>query len=198
MPRLPHSTERGRETQRVLRDALLELVVEKGFDSVTIKDITERAGVDRTTFYLHARDKTELFERSQRQMLDEVFEGTGATSGIGERTSAALRQMAEHATAYRALLAVPDADTDRRLNEYLAGHIERTLRARTEALGQAPALPPDLVAVYAANALRGLAKWWLDRGMPYSPEEMASIFQCLLQHGISAYVGGGENQNAKS
>lgn len=187
MPRLSHSTERGRETQRALRDALMQLILEKGFDAVTVRDITERAGIDRTTFYLHASDKRELLERSQRQMMDELFAGWEAGRSLRERTQAGFRAIAEHGAAYRVLLATADAETNHRLQSHLAEHIERVVRARTEARGQQPEISTDLLATYAASVLRGLARWWLEHEMPYSPDEMAEIFQRLIQGGFSAF-----------
>ena len=51
---------RGRRTRRQLKEALFALILEKGYDAVTIEDITGRADLGRTTFYLHYRDKEEL------------------------------------------------------------------------------------------------------------------------------------------
>ncbi|EEL70861.1 hypothetical protein IGA_00005 [Bacillus cereus HuA3-9] len=49
-------------TKEAIRDALTELINEKGFDSITVKDITARANINRGTFYLHYRDKYDLFD----------------------------------------------------------------------------------------------------------------------------------------
>ena len=51
---------RTRRTRRSLREALFALILEKGYDAVTIEHITERADLGRTTFYLHYRDKEDL------------------------------------------------------------------------------------------------------------------------------------------
>lgn len=189
MPRLTHSTPQGRETLQTLREALFSLMVEKSFDQITVTDIAERAGVDRTTFYLHARDKRELFELSQRQLLDELFAGAQNVENLGQRACAGFQHMAAHARAYQALLSTPDVVTNHRMYEYLAGHIEQVVRSRAATQGLEPPLPPDLIATFATSSLRGLARWWLEHDMPYSPEEMADIFQRLIQGGLSSYIG---------
>src|SRR5258707_15719817 len=51
---------RIRRTRRLLRDGLLALVLEKGYDQITVQDILERADVGRATFYAHFRDKDDL------------------------------------------------------------------------------------------------------------------------------------------
>ncbi|MBE0697970.1 MAG: TetR/AcrR family transcriptional regulator, partial [Anaerolineaceae bacterium] len=47
-------------TQFALRDALHNLILEKGYDTITVEEITQRAGVGRATFYLHFKDKEDL------------------------------------------------------------------------------------------------------------------------------------------
>jgi len=49
-----------RRTQRQLRDALVELILERGWDAVTVRDVCERADVGRSTFYVHFADKENL------------------------------------------------------------------------------------------------------------------------------------------
>ena len=70
MARLTNLTDRGYETQRQLRDTLMALIIEKGYERVSIKDITEKAGIDRTTFYLHFKDKDALFENCRHEMIN--------------------------------------------------------------------------------------------------------------------------------
>jgi AcrR family transcriptional regulator len=74
MARLNSLTERGKETQRLLGEILLKLITEKGYDKITVKDITDKANIDRTTFYLHFKDKDDLFLKSQQQIIDELIE----------------------------------------------------------------------------------------------------------------------------
>ena len=51
---------RIQRTRQSLRTALLELIKEKGYDAISIEEITERANVGRATFYLHYKDKEDL------------------------------------------------------------------------------------------------------------------------------------------
>ncbi len=67
---------RVRRTHMVLREALIALIEEKGFDAVTVADIAERAMVNRATFYRHYEDKyalvTGIFEEAVNQMFSEI------------------------------------------------------------------------------------------------------------------------------
>ena len=58
---------RVKRTRQLLEEAFLEVVAEKGFQSVSVQDITEKAGVNRATFYAHFPDKYALLDYSVRQ-----------------------------------------------------------------------------------------------------------------------------------
>lgn len=57
-------------TKAVIRDALTALIEEKGFEALTVKDITARANINRGTFYLHYRDKYDLLEQSEQELIE--------------------------------------------------------------------------------------------------------------------------------
>ncbi|MED3564371.1 TetR/AcrR family transcriptional regulator, partial [Bacillus xiapuensis] len=48
------------KTKELLRNTLIDLIEEKGFDAISVRDITLKAGLNRGTFYLHYRDKYDL------------------------------------------------------------------------------------------------------------------------------------------
>src|SRR5687767_2937303 len=62
---------RIQRTCQALRAALLELIKEKGYDSISIEEITERANVGRATFYLHYKDKEDLLLEEFSAMTNE-------------------------------------------------------------------------------------------------------------------------------
>jgi len=83
---------RVQKTHKLLQDALIELVAEKGYESVTIQEILDKANVGRSTFYAHFQDKdqllhsildflNELFEQHEKQLVDAAknFENADIT-----------------------------------------------------------------------------------------------------------------------
>lgn len=62
------------KTRSVIKESLTALMKEKPFDKITIKDITDRANINRATFYLHYMDKYDLLEQSQNDILNEIRE----------------------------------------------------------------------------------------------------------------------------
>src|SRR2546426_373079 len=65
----PVSNLRVRRTQKLLREALIELIEERGFEALTIGELTERAMVSRAAFYRNYQDKYDLVE----QMFEEAM-----------------------------------------------------------------------------------------------------------------------------
>jgi AcrR family transcriptional regulator len=61
-------------TRRQLREALFNLILEKGYDATTVEEITARADVGRTTFYLHYHDKEDLLMESIGELVDDLIE----------------------------------------------------------------------------------------------------------------------------
>ena len=65
---------RVKRTRKVLKQAFTELLVEKTFADITVQDITERAEVNRATFYAHFDDKYALMDYAVRESLQEALE----------------------------------------------------------------------------------------------------------------------------
>ena len=64
---------RVKRTRQLLEQAFMDVLREKGFQTITVQDITERAGVNRATFYAHFDDKYALLDHSIRQgFLQEI------------------------------------------------------------------------------------------------------------------------------
>ncbi len=58
----------------MLRDTLVEVMNEKSIENITVKDLTERADLNRGTFYLHYSDLFDLLEQSENEMIQEMSE----------------------------------------------------------------------------------------------------------------------------
>ena len=104
---------RVRRTRKLLREALIDLATEKGFDAITINDLAARAMINRATFYRHYRDKYELALDYATELLDELglldkpFLAGTQGSDPDEPHSSLLRlfeHAATHARLYRVML----------------------------------------------------------------------------------------------
>ena len=60
---------RIRRTQKMLKDSLIELMTERDFKNISVKDITERADLNRGTFYNHYTDTYDLLQKMESDVL---------------------------------------------------------------------------------------------------------------------------------
>lgn len=60
-------------TKHSIRNALVELMEEKGFEAITVKDITNKAKINRGTFYAHYQDKFDLMTKCQEDIMQEMY-----------------------------------------------------------------------------------------------------------------------------
>lgn len=192
-------------TRRLLRDALMDLALEKGYDGITVEEITERADLGRTTFYLHYRDKDELFlesiEATANELMHQVqlMDGNQGIPGAPSTPfELAFRHAAENSTLYRILLkSDAAAKALARLRTFISNSARDYLPAlayygqmpREMSQGkpvQSPPIPPQVlhqVSDYFASSLLGMLTWWLEEGMPHPPDEMAAFF-------LRIFIGG--------
>jgi AcrR family transcriptional regulator len=181
------------KTKRGLREAFIRLLLEKGYDAISIQDIATEAEAARVTFYRHYHNKEELlidcidviFEdlaRHIRQVPDEEFQ-----QGYSPML-AFYQQIQDDGKIYR-LLSTSRAGQflTRRLIELFAERIHKRIEARFPA--EQLLAPMDLIAYHIASAQINLVNWWLDNDQPYSPEYMARISFWLSMAGSARGFG---------
>ena len=185
MARLTNLTERGLVTQRELSEALIELSLAKGFPAVTIRDITDHLGVDRTTFYLHFKDKDELVLATQRRMFDELSSNFGEDSDLSSRLAVFFERIGSNRKTWMAMLKFEDYP---RFEGRFAEYIGSTLTLQPLALigtENAARFPRPLVSRFIVTTVRSCALWWLDQAEPCPAEEIAGMTKALLMKGLS-------------
>jgi len=152
-------------TRAQLQATLLELARAGGLESVTIGEIADRAGVNRSTFYQHYADKETLLADALDSVVGEVVVAAGGETderGIPVELTAYLTHVHDHAEIYREILGYRGSTV-----------VMARLRARLEAivvasLGAAPGdpypgVPVDVVAAGLSGAAMGVVAAWLGR-----------------------------------
>ncbi len=169
---------RVRRTRKLMQEALIELTVEKGFAAVTVRDITERAMVNRSTFYRHYLDKYDLLEQYANEVKalaahdDAIAEKRGQG---GEGAPAGLVKLLKHVQMagefYRVMLGQMG---DPEFTERFRQDIVRRLQAWYSDIKTEPNTPPfDLKLTYVSSAGIGAILWWLENDEPCTAEELA-------------------------
>jgi len=180
---------RSERTRVLLRDALLELMLEKRFDRITVQDIIDRANVGRSTFYLHYQDKQDLVMRTFEQLFVMLRHQADASNDDGRivyPTLELFRHVKAQHRLYEALVWGRSVDLFFKAGQqFLCQNIEEQLAASLPAECK-PQVPLPVVSSFVAGTLLTLLKWWLDNKMPYSPEQIDEIFQQLVTPGVTA------------
>ncbi len=183
----PVSNLRIRRTQKLLRDSLIELIEEKGFDALTVGEITGRAMVSRAAFYRNYRDKYDLVEQIFAEAMQALFSAVSVseTAHSPDIWVRFFEHIAAFDRLYRALLGRKGSPWFvLKMRSSLVDLVKEFWRlvpqwqsAAANPISLYPAsdeFVPDLVATMIVEAIT----WWLEHGMPYSPEEIAR--RCML------------------
>lgn len=180
---------RVRRTRKLIQQAFIELTVEKGFADLTVRDITERAMVNRSTFYRHYLDKYDLLEQYMNEIYDLSEDRTDSAekreAPFNETSSGSLnllKHIQQFADFYRVMFGEKGdpyfiqlfrQKTEKQFLSCLA----QTFPAPSPEL-DAP--PIDLKLNEIAYAGVGAVVWWLKQEQPCSPEHLAIWLDQLI------------------
>lgn len=185
---------RTRRTRRVLHEALISLILEKGYERVTVQELLDRADIVRSTFYAHYRDKDALLLSCFEDILAELRAAVETMApGMPANPARPAQILYEHAyrnqSVYRALCGRQGGSVVRR---YLHRLVADLLRDRLHPYLPTTELPAELVAEFYTSATLGLLFWWVDQDFPHDPAWLAGACQVLAAPGILAAVGQGQ------
>jgi AcrR family transcriptional regulator len=181
-------------TRTLLEGALYDLIVEKGYDGVTVQDIIDRANVGRSTFYAHYTDKKQLlfshFGELEAELSEQQRLVRARTDDPIERVFGFSVAMFRHANQYRRVWGAmvgrqSGAAVLRELERILEKIVGREINALV-ARGSAPAVPASVITRFVVDSLLSMHTWWMDEGNRYSAEEADRMFRTLTKPGIAA------------
>jgi AcrR family transcriptional regulator len=187
---------RVQRTRKLLREALMALILEEGYDAISIQDITEKANLGRATFYLHFKDKDELLLEVMDEFIQDFLQQVPQLSQAQWRLDdpKAIEKLfdfaADHYDLYRIMIIGSGGITaSRQLQRTMADNIRDCIDEEMETLGVDPIISPDFIANHFAGSLLGTIYWWLDNDLPYTVEEMAEMFQIINKQDRDTLMG---------
>jgi AcrR family transcriptional regulator len=187
---------RVRRTRELLRNALLSLIQEKGYDRITVQDILDRADIGRSTFYAHYRDKDDLLRAGFEDIRAALAaERDAAEKGAGRKVEflqpmlVVFQHVAAHRQFWESLSRKGGADlVTRILREGVSDLVREHFRSQfPDAEGDQTQL--EAAMRFVTGACMGLLTWWLEDDLvPYSAEEIHSIFRRLATQGVKRFL----------
>ncbi len=181
---------RVRKTKRQLRKALMDLMAEKPVKSISVRELADRADINRGTFYIHYKDVGDLLQRLEDEMAERLIlvckkyaRADTSTSGYPYLTE--LYRFAQDNADLCQILLGPNGDrgyTERICtilrSDFLRDFLSRFYTGSSDRL--------DYFCSFIVSGNLTLTLEWLSSGMKETPEEMATLAGSMIMNGVRA------------
>jgi AcrR family transcriptional regulator len=180
------------KTRRALKEGLTDLILEKGYEAVTVQDIIDRADVGRSTFYAHFTDKEDLLmailsdlqvpgpEISRRRADDPAFGWT-------------LELFLHFGSARRLFKALSSSQSGPPGQREMTSWLEELAQAELDRLHAPRQLDPaqrETVVRFLVGTFMGFMVWWMREGNENLPAETVDhAFRSLVMPGVANVLG---------
>lgn len=180
---------RIRRTRKAIVEAYVVLAGERGPGSFGVTDITQKAGLNRATFYRHFEDEADLRSRGIPLVLAEIAEAFPSEDSVAdsnweeaarERVRRLFELLASHPDFFAPLLS-QQAGSAGQVTAFLEGFL---LDKRLLPSSRRLALPPALGARALCFLLEGFASWALEHPGSLSPTELADRYVAIISSGL--------------
>lgn len=168
-------------TENLIKDTFISLVSEKSIKKITIKEICERANLNRGTFYFHYEDINHLIEAMYNQVFEEIDNAlTLKTTNVTEDYLKnifldLLNNLYKNKKMYETLLFM---DFDNKFTDKLIELIEKRCFHNWETLFKIKNEKNiDYYSSYVVNGCSGIVQSWIKNDMKEPPEEIATLLK---------------------
>lgn len=181
--------ERSRE---LLLDALVSLLMERGYERLTIQNLLDRAGVGRATFYAHFQSKEDLLSNSIARLRgfltaqrDCVEPGKSGEAGQLRFALPFFQHLENHRRIYYSTIG---RDSEFTVEQHMQRMLRELVREDIEIShkGKANAAAVDLAVRYAVGTLWAMVIWWMESKHPLPALEIDSLFRRTASPGLEA------------
>lgn len=164
-------------------DALVTLALEKGYESISIRDITERANVSYSTFFRHYSEKDDLLEELLKTVANDLTTLINHNPNKSKESEGWLifQHVADNQAFFRVLFSSQGTSrVMRNIQDEIAVAILKTNSIPSDEI-----IPREIAANHLVVSILALIRWWLDHDMTYEIEQMAAIYSRLIFQGIT-------------
>lgn len=182
-----NTDRRTRKTKAVIRQTLTRMLMEKDLKDITVSELTERADINRGTFYLHYKDIYDLFEQTEREIW-ENFSAIIAKHNTQARVDfmpillELLKYVAANSDIFIAFMRTRET---RFFDQFIEMSRPQSKQEWKRFLDGGKEEFYDYYYSFAAFGCVALLKRWFDNGMQETPECMAKLAEQLMVNSIS-------------
>lgn len=172
-------------TRRIILQTLTELMNEKPLSKITVKDIVERCGVNRNTFYYHFRDIPDAVEAMVQEELDEILENQRTPESVSECMEILVNAVQKNRRAMLHLYRSIQRDVFADYLDHAAEHVVEELISRAVGDSEMDQEDKRLVIRYYKCVFVGVILDWLRHDMEYDiladMHKLENIYQRSLE-----------------
>jgi AcrR family transcriptional regulator len=181
---------RVRRTRRILREALVSLILEKDYASISIKEITDRAEVAYITFFRHFESLDqllmEILEDGLAELMGyiETLAKQSETSALETEGRLIFEYIQQKADLFRILFKSQSVTRVRKkVIQNIAAIFQKSCIPLARSGNQ---VTIAITSNHIATSLLALIEWWLDNNMKPAPTQMGRVYKSLI---IDSTVG---------
>jgi hypothetical protein len=175
---------RVRRTRRILRDALVSLILQKDYASISIKEITDRADVAYITFFRHYNGTDELLMEVLEDGLAELITHI-ETLAVKSEDPALVTEgklifeyISQNSDLFQILLK---SQSVARIRKSVVQKIATIYQNSCPSLQHSKSqIPANVAGNHIATSLLALIEWWLENKMSPPPAQMGKIYKSLI------------------
>ncbi|SDB19113.1 transcriptional regulator, TetR family [Pseudobutyrivibrio sp. YE44] len=174
----------------VLAESLKALAVKKPIEKITIKEITDRAGVIRPTFYNHFQDKYELLEWITVNELFAPVEPFLSNGMLKEAVTFILTALEKEKDFYTRAAQLEGQNS---FNEIYSRCVQNAVAKNIDVEGLAkiapyPWLKEELVAEFLAHSISWVTIEWIKHGMTVPVQELTDVYLKIFHNPLLEVV----------
>jgi len=186
-------------TRKVITKSFISLLTEKGFQDISVADLTEHAEINRSTFYAHYKDKFDLLHAVIEEKLTSLSEELEATRVSHFVLSNAIDSphpyfvtLFDHFQAHVGFYSVmfkriEDSAVRSRMLEVIRE--SQFIIISHFKLEQKMLIPMDILLDYLCSSIIGIVEKWYENGMKYSANYMALQLTRISKLGTDKAMG---------
>ena len=177
-------------TDRLLADSFKELAQIKPVEKITIKEITDKAGVIRPTFYNHFQDKYELLEWIIMSELLEPMVPLFKNGMVDQALILLFTTIEREKNFYTRASKLEGQNSFENIVKSCVKRILLRIFSEEGAVKSVKYawLTPELVADYYAQSMCFVVITWIKSGMSVEPRDLAEIYNYIMKHSLEDVI----------
>ena len=167
-------------TRKLLTQALIELTLERGYETLSIRDLAERADIGYATFFRHYKDKEALLLDVLDALIEELLillQPLSADSDPKRVGTLVFAHAERNSRLYRVLLESHSSAIEARIYRVATAAVLSTSKPKPGS-----PVPPEIAAHHLVSSFLSLIRWWLEHDRPYPAERMGQVYAELVMN----------------